>query len=215
MPHVAVATPAGPDAAPHRDSFGGYPFLPRGVAWPVCPASGQPMVLFFQFDVRPEFGLALAPGSHVAVFMSAATNEIPTFDFPGHGATLEDRHWKARLDHFKAYVFGPGADLVAQPSADPYLVHQTLSFTEEEKPRDPFFVVGGAPRWYQDPEEHPGFSFVCQLSENFEFPQQPSAAEQPSSFSSEAYCLFLGNSVYLFARPEPVHAEEVWIVVQN
>lgn len=215
MRHVASAHPLPLDAAPVRDSLGGHPFLPAGVDWPVCPTSNERMVLFFQLDIRPEFGVALAPGSHLAVFMSPATNEIDTFDRVDSGAPLPDAFWTVRLTHFKTYVFGPDTALAAHADADPYLVPHRLEFAPDDDPHDPFLFVGGEPRWYQDAEVHPGFEFVAQLSEDYPFPKQDTAPEQPDTFSRKAYCVFLGNATYLFTRAAPTHPEEVWIVLQN
>src|SRR5258705_8636216 len=212
MPYIA---PLHPHTEPVRDSIGGHPFLLAHMEWPVCPRSKQRMVLFFQFTTREEFGLSLAPGSQIAVFMSPAVNEIPTFTFVEDGAELTQDHWVKRESHFKTFVFGPDAKLVAHPDADAFLVPQRLDFEPDDDPSDPFLFVGGEPRWYQDAETHPGFDFVCQLSEDFGFPKQPKAPEQPDSFSTKEYCLFLGNSVYLLTRARPEDHEEVWVVVQN
>ena len=215
MPHVATPRPLPANAPAVRDSLGGHPFLPAGTAWPMCRESGKRMVLFFQFDVRPEFGIALTAGSHVVAFMSPTVNEIDTFERARSGAPLPERFWEKRLPHFKLYVFGPDAELVPHADADAYLIHQELTFAVDDDPGDPFLFVGGEPRWYQDAESHPGFEFVCQLSENYPFAKQPDAPAQPNSFSKKAYCLFLGNSIYLFARARPTHPEEVWIALQN
>jgi hypothetical protein len=220
MRTLAIPTPVGPDAGPLRSSLGGHPFLPRDLPWPTCPKSGEPMVFFFQLELGAELGLAQAPGSHLAVFMSPAVNEIPTFDFVPTGQPLPDRFWEKRLDHFKVYLFGPEVDLIPR-EAEPRLVHHRLDLTAaDDKFRDPFLVIGGEPRWYQAPELHPdgdgaSLSFLCQLSENYPFPKEASAPPQPDSFSGKAYCLFLGNSVYFFAGARPPHPEAVWIVVQN
>jgi hypothetical protein len=173
------------------------------------------MVLFFQFDVRPEFKLGVAAGSHFVVFMSAAVNEIHSFDAAPNGSAVPDQFWKKRLPHFKVMLFGPDAKLVAAPSEEPRLVPHRLVFAAKEEPTDPFLFVGGEPIWYQDEERHPGFDFLCQLSVDFPFRRRPSAAPQRDSFSKDAYCLFLGNAAYFFARPAPVDPEEVWIVLQN
>ena len=76
MRYQAVLRPA---RGAERNSLGGHAFLPVDVAWPTH--DGALMVLFFQFDVRAEYGLHLALGSHVLAFMSATMNEIPTFNF--------------------------------------------------------------------------------------------------------------------------------------
>jgi hypothetical protein len=215
MPYSArpIVLPDG--AGPTRDSLGGYPFLPVGMEWPQCPKSGRPMVLFFQFDVRPEFAVDVPAGSHLLAFMSPEVNEVDGSERVAAGAPLPDRFWEKRLPHFKLFLFGPETPLVAYTMADQHLVHQRLEFESDEEPSDPFLCVGGAPRWYQDAEEHPGFHFLCQLSEDYPFPKQAAAPKQPDSFSSKAYCLFLGNSIYLFSRSEPRDPEEVWVVLQN
>ena len=87
MPFIAKPTLCSEDATPPRDSIGGHPFLPEGTDWPLCPSSGKRMVFFFQFDTRAEFGLTLAAGSHLAVFMSPEVNEIATFNFVGVNST--------------------------------------------------------------------------------------------------------------------------------
>jgi hypothetical protein len=212
---MAFVAQVSPYSESVRDSIGGHPFLPEGTPWPICPVSNQRMVLFFQFDIRKEFGLRLAPGSHLAVFMSPAVNEIDSFDTIASGSDLPDQFWKKRGTHFKVFLFDAKTPLVKHDDADAFLVAQTLSFSQDDDPSDPFLFVGGEPRWYQDEELHPGFDFICQLSENFPFLKQASAPKQPHTFSSKAYCLFLGNSMYLFAREHPLHEEDVWIVLQN
>ena len=215
MPFVAIPKSLPTDAEPARDSLGGYAFLPEGTSWPVCEESGKAMVLFFQFDVRPEFGVSVAPGSHLVAFMSPDVNEIDTFDPVPNGEALPDRFWEKRLKHFKVFLYGPEEVLVPSAQPDTHLVHQRLEFVQDDDPDDPFLFVGGEPRWYQAPELHPGFEFLCQLSEDYPFPKQEQAPEQPDGFSADDYGLFLGNSTYFFARSRPSDPEEVWLVLQN
>jgi len=211
MRHVAVPRPP---KGPERNSLGGHAFLAADIAWPL-DEEGKRMVLFFQFDVRPEFGLALAPNTHIAAFMSPTMNEIHSFEALASGKDVPERFWDNQMQHFRIFVFGPDAPLVASPEPDPYLEHQALDFVAREELGDPFLAIGGEPKWYQDAETHPGFDFIGQLSENFPFRKRASAPEQPNTFSDNDYCLFLGNSIYLFARPEPRDPREIWIVLQN
>jgi hypothetical protein len=46
------------------------------------------MVLFFQFDIQPEFGVSVASGSHLLAFMSPVVNEIDSFDWVKSGEPL-------------------------------------------------------------------------------------------------------------------------------
>lgn len=210
MRYQAVLRPA---RGAERNSLGGHAFLPVDVAWPTH--DGAPMVLFFQFDVLAEYGLHLAPGSHVLAFMSATMNEIPTFNFIGSGDEVPARFWENQLQHFRVLVFGPEIPLVPSAEPDRYLEHHAFDLVAKDELAGAFLFVGGEPVWYQGDEQHPGFHFIGQLSEDYPFPKQASAPAQPSSFSKQAYCLFLGNSVYLFARPAPTDPREVWVVVQN
>lgn len=210
--YLATATPA---ENPGRQSIGGRPYLPVGTEWPVCPKSGKRMVLFFQFDL-PD-GLAQPAGSHLLAFMSPAVNEIHSFEMLRDGAEVTDAYWAKREPHFAVLLYGPEVALVEHADADPYLEPHALSFaTAETKTiHDPFLFVGGTPRWYQDPEHHPGFEFIAMLSENYPFAKRADAPKQPDSFSSKAYCLFLGNACYLFARARPARPDEVFVVLQN
>lgn len=186
------------------------------MAWPVCEQSGKRMVLFFQFDTRPEHGLSLPEGSHVAMFMSPTVNEIDYFG-PRVPKNLPERFWEKRLRHFRAFVFPPEVALVPHPDACEFLMPRALDM--EPRPEKPsgehFLVIGGEPIWYTGDESLPGFDFVCQLSCDFPFEKRPEAPRQPGTFDKNAYCLFLGNSTYLFARPRPSDPEEVWIGMQN
>ncbi len=62
---------------------------------------------------------------------------------------------------------------------------------------------GGSPYWIQDPVYPIGpigevFKLLLQISDGYAFPKQNDAPEQPDCFSSENYCLFLGNEVFVF-----------------
>ena len=58
--HLVTFKPADPsDKLP--DSIGGHPYLPKGTDYPVC-SCGERMSLYFQFDIREEFGLRAAFG---------------------------------------------------------------------------------------------------------------------------------------------------------
>ena len=80
--------------------------------------------------------------------------------------------------------------------------------------------IGGQPSWAQAPQVHrcscgAEMVFLCQIPENFPFPKLPTAPKQRDSFSSEDYCLFLGNEVYVFACEAQCHPRALHVVVQN
>lgn len=212
--------PLADDKVPCRDSIGGSPVLPAGQEWPVCPKSGERMVLFFQFDIRPEFALPFAPGSHFSVFMSPQVNEIPTFNFIPSGQRLPERFWTGREPHFSVLLHPPGMPEQPMDPPDSHLEHRRLIFEPVNAIEEPGLYLGGKPQWLQDPEEHPGpngesMAFICQLTENYGFPKRLDAPSQPDSFSHDEYCLFLGNQSYFFGMPSRPEPEAVWVVVQN
>jgi len=207
--HHATWTTA---SQPGRNSIGGHPYLPTNVSWPVCPKSGNRMVLFLQFDVAPEYGLALAPGSHVLAFHSPTVNEINTFE---RNEPDMPAYWAKREPHYQILIFGPEAELVEHPDEDGYLVPHALTFEPVAKVSDPFFYLGGQPRWYQDDETKGDFAFIGMLSENFPFVKKPEAPKQPGTFDRNAYSMFLGNATYFFARARPTVPDEVYVVLQN
>jgi hypothetical protein len=57
--HLVTFKPTDPSEK-LRDSIGGYPYLPEGLDQPVC-SCGERMSLYFQFDIRAEFGRRDSP----------------------------------------------------------------------------------------------------------------------------------------------------------
>lgn len=197
-----------------RNSIGGYPVVPEGYDWPLCLKTNSKMVLFLQVDLPHEMGVG--SDSHLSLFMSPEINDIPSFDYIPAGSRLPAQFWEKREQHFKAYFFnGEGTTF---HESDQYLKYQKLEKQELNSSRH--IRIGGSPDWIQEPELPVGpngenFQFVMQIPENYRFPQKPNAPEQPDSFSSTDYCLFLGNQIYIFVSKEIENPEAVWIVVQN
>lgn len=197
-----------------RNSIGGYPFVPDGYGWPICPYTNKKMVLFLQLDLPNEMGFG--DDRHLSIFMSPEINEIPSFNFIPPGENLSEEFWAKREKHFKAYIFNGKGTTFEEP--DQYLEYQYVSVVESGSDND--IKLGGIPDWLQDPEVPIGpkgeeFKLVLQVPENYGFPRKSDAKEQPDSFSSKEYCLFLGNQIYVFASIEIEHSEAVWIVVQG
>lgn len=115
-----------------RDSVGGRPILPENVPLPVCEC-GKRMTLYFQFDIRTEFGLPFITGSHLSVFMCACHNDAPAAIY---GEPLPDRFWTSRRSSMKKIRFyeillhGPGIPEVIH-SEDERLVAQGMHFSRE------------------------------------------------------------------------------------
>ena len=196
----------------YRNSIGGYPILPKGYSWPRCPESNKKMVLFLQSDLEFQG----SKNYHLIIFMSPEVNEIPSFDYLENGKPLPELFWEKRVQHFKVILFTGEEELSKEQ--DQYLVYQELIWTDSQDSSS--IKLGGVPNWIQDPENHDGpnhekLSLLVEIPENFTFPKQESAPEQPDSFSAEDYCLFLGNHVYIFGSIEFKNPEATWVTVQN
>jgi hypothetical protein len=212
-------------AAGTRNSVGGYPWLPIAADWPACGQCGRRLVLFLQFEMRSDFGLPFLVGSQLLVFMCPMHNDIPELYADNQ---LPQEYWNHGGDHFALYLVRPGT---GQPfrEEEPHLRSFPLRFEPSVDEVDVVgslrvgsqgFKIGGVPSWVQGAEWHTcscgsRMEFVGQVPEDFPFPRRPEAPQQPDSFSSDDYCLFLGNEVYLFACAAQCHQRAVWAVVQN
>ena len=208
--HLISVTDIAADAN-YRDTVGGSPFLPPGEAVPRCRICHVAMALFFQLDVRADFGLPFKAGSHLLVFMCPTHNEPPSLPAIYNDSPLAPSYWDADKGHFALLLYPP-TELQSNGKLDPFIEPYRLQFksaTEEIQVGD-FdvgsydFKVGGVPGWINykiDKRCTCGgqLSFLCQTPDGFGFKQTDTAPEQPDSFSSSEYCLFLGNQVYILA----------------
>ncbi|MFJ7213506.1 hypothetical protein [Amycolatopsis sp. NPDC098790] len=221
-----------------RNTIGGHPVLPAGESWPLCYC-GERMVLFFQLDIPadiPAFG-----GDHLLVFQCPTHNDAACLKEMQE--QLPERYWEAPQiwQHPGAFwrillhrdETGPADDV--EPHLRPYQLAllpdaETLTiWRPAEVSDDAFgehgigrqeFKVGGAPSWAQDPESYQcacgaRLTFLCQIPENFGFEKRPDQPEQPDTFNSDQYGLFLGNEVYVLACPARCHPAAAWPVNQN
>ena len=63
-----------------RSSIGGRPIMAAGQTWPQCSQCKKNLALVIQFDIKPEFNIPLATGSHLLVF-SCPEHEGAPYDF--------------------------------------------------------------------------------------------------------------------------------------
>lgn len=193
-----------------RNTAGGSPFMPSGQSVPKCRICDAEMVLFFQLDIRAEFGLPFKQGSHLLVFMCPTHNEPPGLASIYDNSPLPPSYWDADDGHFSLLLFPPEA-LESNGRLDGYIEPYSLAFEPAEEKIQNFgdfdvgsynFKVGGVPGWmnYRIAKRCTcggEMSFICQTPDGFGFKQTPGAPEQPDSFSAIEYCLFLGNQVYI------------------
>ncbi len=211
---------------PTRNSVGGWPFLDDGQEWPEC-FCGERLVLFFQLDLPQDLGPFA--GDHLLVFHCRAHNEAVLAETSDDGR-LAPRYWEAPLDELYPRPFWrvllQRRATRSSPEVEPSLRARELvlrPFTDVPNERGrgaQILKVGGTPSWAQDPEHYrcacgADLVYVCQVPEDMPFPTRPGQPEQPDSFSSDAYVLFLGNEVYLLACPEHCDPAAVWPVNQN
>jgi hypothetical protein len=179
------------------------------------------MQLFLQFDIEERFGTPFKAGSHFVLFMCPECNEIPSFE-ADLDSKLPNEYWLTTEKHFYAALFKP-EELVAPSHAAKSLLQSfglSFSLAVDTHLAEQGLRVGGEPDWIQDAENHvcccgAEMRLICQIPENFGFPKTISAPEQPDSFSSEDYCLFLGNEIYAFGCSRQCDVRAVWITVQS
>jgi hypothetical protein len=213
-----------------RSSVGGYPILADGQGWPRCKLCDARQVLFFQMDLSGEFGLAVAPGSHLLVFMCPKHNEIPALgDELASEGRLPEGYWDRNEGHDRLILNPPDRPEVIH-EREPDLIYSEMVLNRDEEavsgldapfvPGSHGFKVGGVPSWAQDPEDYrctcgSEMAFICQVPLNFGFRKAEQAECQPDSFSPEEYSLFLGNEVYIFGCTSQCDPLSVWATIQN
>lgn len=205
-----------------RSSIGGNAILPSDLEVPPCRNCNSELLLFLQLDIDKKWSLPFITGSHLVLFMCPQCNEIPSFnELPTD--PLPEEFWNETEGHFFAALTKPSNDEVVR-TAEPILEPKRLNFEpleeDEAEQSSDAIRIAGSPVWLQDPQQ-----FVCscgcemallmQIPENYGFAKQSDAPEQPDSFSTDDYCLFLGNETYIFACPEQCHPRSVWIAVQG
>jgi hypothetical protein len=209
--HLISVTDLPADAS-CRDTVGSTPCLPTGEAVPRCRICHAAMVLFFQLDVRADFGLPFKTGSHLLAFMCPTHNEPPSLPATYDDAPLPADYWDADDGHFALLLFPP-TELGPGDNPHPFIAPYRLRFEaadEEVQDVGDFqvgsydFKVGGVPGWINYKVDKRcccggRMSFLCQVPDGFGFRKTDAAPEQPDSFSSSDYCLFLGNQVYILA----------------
>lgn len=203
------------DRQTSQDSTGGAYLAPEGQGLPCCTQCDRQMIPFLQFTLPGAAGLPFVEGSRLSVLMCPEHNEIPSFE---SFDTLPPAYWERGEGHWYASLEKPGA--TQRVTGLPILQPAELVLADQPADENYRIAVGGAPDWVQDSENFvcacgSAMEFVCQISDGFEFPKLPDAAEQPDSPSARSYVLFLGNEVYVFACAQQCHPRAVWVTVQN
>ncbi|WP_207958241.1 hypothetical protein [Streptomyces sp. YIM 98790] len=215
-----------PLTGPVRNSVGGWPYLDAGQEWPQC-FCGLDLVLYFQFDIPAD--VEFFGGTHLLVFHCRAHNDAASPEL--RDGRLVPRYWQAPQPPYPGTFWRillqdnpsptdrPEPHLQPRPlTLTPFTDHP-LPWGDEEFVGAQEFKVGGIPSWAQGPESYrcacgADLVYLCQVPEDMPFTTRPGSPEQPYG-STDEYCLFLGNEVYLLAYPARCHPAATWPVNQK
>ena len=212
--------------AADRDTVGGAAYLSSNDEYPTCRWCCTEMALFLQLDIREEFDLPFHSGSHLLLFMCPTHNEIPAIYYGK--ALLPEEFWNKNDGHYALILLPPGSSNIVH-RLDPYIASKKLTFNRVNERVDTLeefsygthdFKIGGVPGWinYSVDASCPcggSMRFICQIPDGFGFRQTESAPEQPDSFSSTEYCLFLGNQVYVLGCDRQCNSRAVIAACDN
>lgn len=216
-----------------RNTIGGRPILADDQR-AECALCGEACVLFFQLDIEERFELPFEAGSHLVVTMCPEHNEAllhPSSWEPSNVIELPPRFWESPQYAHTFMALNPPGTRESPGPEDPYIEPRELRFTPFRDEVEDYgesgrkrgtdgFKIGGAPAWYQQAQKFvcscgAPMKFVCQVPANTDaFERKPEAPEQPHTYSSGHYCLFLGNGTYVFACRDQCDPRSVWAVNQ-
>jgi hypothetical protein len=178
------------------------------------------MHLYLQLDMDARLGLPFQAGSHFVLLGCRRCNDLPTNEYFKPGP-LPPGFWHKYSGHFVAALFRPGDANTFVPLPG-YLVPARIEVidTRDDDELRTRMRVGGEPDWLQSPEDHAcgcgaPMHLICQIPEDYGFPQRRGAPKQVDGFASDEYGLFLGNTTYVFGCGAQCHERAVWIAVQN
>jgi hypothetical protein len=217
------------DGSDPRSFIGGSPPLPVGSEWPRCRLCDDEMVHYFDVEL-PEESEPFQPGSRLQVFACQKHDDIAgtiysdyeRFQAAATSPQLPDNYWEINDGHYLIRLLPPGTRTTPAAGVESrigmqYLL-QELQLDSGDEPLE-LFKLFGIPAWAQEPEEHTcscgaPMQMLVQLPASTGFDMVAGAPEQPSSYSPEHYCLFLGNELYLLACTEQCNPLALWPVLQ-
>ncbi|MBU2712859.1 hypothetical protein [Zooshikella harenae] len=219
MSYQVNLKPIDDDSNP-KSSTGTMAWAPKNTDIPKCKECGKDLLLFLQIELREELELPFLSGSQLIVCMCPECNEIPSFEEFKEGK-LDETFWEKNEGHFYVALFSPGEELVIHKN-EKLLRSFEMEFlpSEDIGSHSDHIRVGGDPFWLQEPEVNTcscggEMKLICQIPENFPFSKLSTSPEQPDSFSSDDYCLFLGNETYIFGCTSQCDRQAVKVVVQG
>jgi len=216
--------------------IGGTQLLPAGSDWPSCRICHDKLVHFLDIEL-PEESRPFKPGSRLQIFACREHDDIPGTTHSNHepfrqtnkrywrAASLKQlpkNYWKITDGHYVVRLLPPGTATVSTGNETRIVLRNLRQVRRIEVAKKPkkSLKLFGYPRWVQYPEKHlcccsAPMRLLLQIPENFAFEMTSGSPEQPKSFSSRQYCLFLGNNLYLFGCTRQCNPLALWPVVQH
>jgi hypothetical protein len=207
----------------------GTPSLPADSDWPTCRMCSDKLVHFIDLKL-PKESSPFKPGSRLQVFACRQHDDISgtiysdyrRFAALGKSKRLPHAYWEINDGHYLLRLLPPGA-AVKRAEAEKRLALRNLELAKkEDSEAEPLMAMKlfGYPSWAQDPEEHQcscgaPMRLLLQIPEGTGFDMAAEAPQQPNSFSSSKYCLFLSNELYLMGCAAQCHPMALLPVLQG
>lgn len=199
-----------------------------GQKWPECGLCKSKMIFFFQLDIEQNLDLPLKDNSHLLVFMCPLHNDAPSSLIERDEPRLPEKYWQKDFGHYLMLLNMPDKKEV-RGDAEPRVVACQLRYVQDEEEihwdgrterGGSGFKLGGVPAWIGEPEFPEcacgaDMVFVAQVPEHFLFPKATGAPIQPDPHRDDAYALFAGRAIYIFACRDQCTPYSVYAVTQD
>ena len=222
-------TPVAPGTHHCRTFIGGTPSLTAGTAWPTCKFCRERLVHFLEIELPATSELPLLAEARLQIFACRQHDDIAgtiysdyrLFQSASLSKALPKNYWQLNDGHYLIRLL-PNASVGGTQREERLVVRHLDVACHSENNDSPSntFKLFGDPAWVQDPEVHVcscggAMRLILQIPDGFGFDMAVNAPEQPNSFSSKQYCLFLGNQLYLLACERLCNPLALWPVLQN
>jgi hypothetical protein len=205
--------------------IGGSPGIPISTEWPRCRLCGTRLIAFLDI-VLPDSGSSqFASRGRLQIFACRQHDDIAgtiysdyaVFDAASRQRTLPREYWALSDGHYLLRLLSPSTETISSESESSLACQSIVASPSDNRSG---FQLFGEPDWLQEEEVHDCFCgapmrLLLQIPEGLGFAMSSEAKEQPNSFSTTEYCLFLGNQLYLFGCTRQCHPLALWPVLQN
>ena len=161
-------------------AIGGDIWLPEGVPVPACATCGRAMALYFQLEVRPDFGLPFHAGSRLNAFCCPEHDDLALEQYSDQDRAVQATYGQQVHVHYSLMLVPPGLPL-RHHGSEPRLLRRALqALPAREETEDHEYLgrrgscnaskIGGLPSWFNYAVDLPcpcggRLAFLCQVSE--------------------------------------------------